>query len=68
MVNVAIMRTFVRLRQILATHKDLAERLDAMERKYDQRFNIVFDILKQLTEPPPDAHKQPIGFVPGRKR
>src|ERR1039458_1799784 len=48
-VNVAIMRTFVRLRQILATHKELAERLVAMERKYDQQFRLVFDILKQST-------------------
>jgi hypothetical protein len=67
-VNIAIMRTFVRLRQILATHKDLAERLAAMEKKYDQRFKVVFDILKQLTEPPPEPPKRPIGFVrPGKK-
>ena len=50
-VNIAIIRTFVRLRQILATHKELAERLTAMEKKYDQRFKVVFDILKQLMEP-----------------
>src|SRR5580704_4730470 len=56
-VNIAIMRTFVRLRQILATHKELAERLAAMERKYDQWFK-VFDILRQLMEPPPDPQKQ----------
>jgi hypothetical protein len=62
-VNIAIMRTFVRLRQILATHKELADRLAAMEKKYDQRFKVVFDILKQLTEPPPDPPKRPIGFV-----
>lgn len=62
-VNIAIMRTFVRLRQILATHKELAERLAAMEKKYDQRFKVVFDILKQLTEPPENP-KRPIGFIP----
>jgi hypothetical protein len=62
-VNIAIMRTFVRLRQILATHKDLAERLTAMEKKYDQRLKVVFDILKRLMEPPPDPPKRPIGFV-----
>ena len=67
-VNIAIMRTFVRLREILATHKELAERLAAMEREYDQRFKIVFDILKQLMEPPPVPPKRRIGFVgPGRK-
>jgi hypothetical protein len=43
-VNIAIVRTFVRLRQILATHKELAERLAAMEKKYDERFKVVFDI------------------------
>jgi hypothetical protein len=59
-VNIAIMRTFVQLRQILATHKELAERLAAMENKYDQQFKVVFDILKQLTAPP----KRAIGFVP----
>jgi hypothetical protein len=63
-VNIAIMRTFVRLRQILATHKELAERLAAIEKKYDQRFKVVFDILKQLMEPPPGPPKRPIGFVP----
>ncbi len=68
MVNIAIMRTFVRLRQILATHKELAERLAAMEKKYDQRFKVVFDILKQLMEPPPEPAKRPIGFVPPSKR
>jgi hypothetical protein len=65
-VNIAIMRTFVRLRQILATHKELAERLTAMEKKYDQRFKVVFDILKQLMEPPPGPPKRPIGFMPGK--
>ena len=68
MVNIAIMRTFVRLRQILATHKELAERLAAMEKKYDQRFKVVFDILRQLMEPPPDAKKEPMGFTPPGKK
>jgi hypothetical protein len=63
-VNVAIMRAFVRLRQMLASHKDLADRLAAIEKKYDQRFKAVFDILKQLMEPLPDPPKSPIGFTP----
>lgn len=67
-VNIAIMRTFVRLRQILATHKELAERLAAMEKEYDTRFKVVFDILKQLTEPPPDPPKRAIGFLPPERR
>ena len=61
-VNIAIMRTFVRLRQILAMNKQVAERLEELEKKYDQRFKVVFDILKQLTEPAPAA-KRPIGFI-----
>jgi ORF6N domain-containing protein len=68
-VNIAIMRTFVRLRQILATHKELAERLAAIEKRYDQRFKVVFDILKQLMEPPPGPTKPPIGFAsPGKRQ
>jgi hypothetical protein len=42
-VNIAIMRTFVRLRQILATHRGIAEKLQAIERKYDKRFKVVFE-------------------------
>jgi hypothetical protein len=61
-VNIAIMRTFVRLRQMLAAHRELARRLTAMEQNYDQRFKVVFDILRQLTEPPPAPPKRPIGF------
>jgi len=62
-VNIAIMRAFVRLRQILATHKELAARLDGMEKKYDKQFRAVFEILRQLTEPPPQPFKRSIGFV-----
>jgi hypothetical protein len=62
-VNIAIMRGFVRLREILATHKDSARRLSAVEKKYDRQFQVVFDILKQLMEPPPAAPKRRIGFV-----
>jgi hypothetical protein len=63
-VNVAIMRTFVRLRQILLTNKEFAERIIAMEKKYDRQFGVVFDILRQLMEPLPDPPKPPIGFAP----
>lgn len=67
-VNIAIMRTFVRLRQILATHKDLAAKLEAMEKKYDKQFKVVFDILRQLMEPAPSPEKGPIGFIPSPKK
>lgn len=62
-VNIAIMRAFVRLRHLLATHRDLAEKLDAMEKKYDKQFQAVFDILRQLMEPPAPPRKRWIGFV-----
>lgn len=62
-VNIAIMRAFVRLRQLLATHRDLAQKLDAMEKKYDKQFQAGFDILRQLMEPPAQPRKRWIGFV-----
>jgi len=46
-VNIAIMRAFVRLRALLATHKDLARRLEQLERKYDKRFRVVFVAIRQ---------------------
>ncbi|HTR35814.1 MAG TPA: ORF6N domain-containing protein [Bryobacteraceae bacterium] len=67
-VNIAIMRTFVRLREMLATHKQLAERLATMEKKYDRQLKVVFDILRQLMEPPPEPPKPPIGFMPPKKK
>jgi phage regulator Rha-like protein len=67
-VNIAIMRTFVRLRQILATHRGIAEKLQAMERRYDKRFKVVFEILRRLMAPPPDSPKRPIGFVSGGRK
>ena len=56
-VNIAIMRTFARLRYILATHKDPAAKLEAMEKKYDKHFKVIFDVLRQLTERPPVRKK-----------
>ena len=67
-VNIAIMRTFVRLRYLIATHKDLAAKLEAMEKKYDKRFKVVFEILRQLTEPGLPPEKRPFGFIPGPKK
>ena len=65
-VNIAIMRAFGRLRQMLATHKDLARKLEAMERKYDAHFRVVFDELRKLMAPPPKK-RQAIGFQPPKK-
>ncbi len=50
-VNVEIMRAFVRLRQLLATHKDLAKKLEELEEKYDGKFKIVFEAIRRLMLP-----------------
>ena len=61
-VNIEIMRAFVRLRQLLATHTELAQRLDELETKYDHQFRAVFDAIRQLMTPAPTPKKPPIGF------
>jgi len=61
-VNIAIMRAFVRLRQMLSTNAELARKLEAMEKKYDGQFKVVFDALRQLMAPPPAGSKKEIGF------
>lgn len=61
-VNIAIMRAFVRLREILASNKDLAGRLDELERKYDARFRAVFEAIRQLAAPSSVPSKRRIGF------
>ena len=61
-VNIAIMRAFVRLREILATHKELAQKLEELEQKYDAQFKIVFDAIRELMAPPPEPKKGRIGF------
>ena len=61
-VNIQIMRTFTRLREMLMTHKDLKKKIEAMEEKYDYQFKIVFDAIKELLEPPIKTKKK-IGFL-----
>jgi hypothetical protein len=61
-VNIEIMRAFVRLRQMLASHADLAQRLDELEKKYDDNFRVVFDAIRQLMTPSAAPKKPPIGF------
>ena len=64
-VNIAIMRAFVRLRQILATHKDLARKIQSLERKdaeHDAKFRAVFEAIRELMKPPPAPPKPRIGF------
>ena len=60
-VNIQIMRTFAKLREIISQHKDLARRLDELEKKYDSQFKVVFDAIRQLMMPPAPK-RRPIGF------
>jgi hypothetical protein len=60
-VNIAIMRAFVKLREMIASHKDLAKRLDDLEKKYDAQFKVVFDAIRELMQPP-EPKKRKIGF------
>lgn len=60
-VNIEIMRAFVRLRRILATHEDLARKMVALEKKYDTQFKVVFDAIRELMAPP-IPNKRCIGF------
>lgn len=61
-VNIAIMRAFVRLREILSTHKDLVKKLEEMEKKYDHQFKVVFDAIRELMAPPSRPPGRKIGF------
>lgn len=60
-VNILIMRAFVKLREMIASNKDLAKRLNELEKNYDAQFKIVFDAIRQLMTPP-EPKKKKIGF------
>jgi len=60
-VNIAIMRTFVRLREMLLSNAELARKLAALENKYDAQFKVVFDAIRELMLPPAPPKRQ-IGF------
>jgi len=60
-VNIEIMRAFVRLRQMLLSHGDLARRVDALEKKYDTQFKAVFDAIRELMTPAA-PRRRPVGF------
>ncbi len=62
-VNIEIMRAFVRLREMLAGHVELAHKLTALERKYDAQFKVVFDAIRELMKPPESNKKRPIGYA-----
>jgi phage regulator Rha-like protein len=60
-VNIQIIKTFVKLRQMLATHEDLRQKIEDMEAKYDAQFRIVFQAIKQLLSEE-EKPKKKIGF------
>ena len=62
-VNIAIMRTFVQLRRLMDTNRDLARKIEALEKKYDEQFAEVFAAIKELVAAPASPRKQ-IGFHP----
>lgn len=62
LVNVEVMRAFVRLRELLSTHKDLARKLEELEKKYDEQFAVVFRAIRELMTPPEPPPKRRIGF------
>lgn len=72
-VNIQIMRTFTKFKELIDTHKDLKEKIDLLERKFaehDQNFQAVFDVIKKLSAPPPieplpERSKKRIGFHQG---
>lgn len=61
-VNIAIMRAFVRLREMMTTHKELAQKIGELEKKYDAQFRAVFDAIRELLQPAPIPSKRRIGF------
>ena len=61
-VNIEIMRTFVKMRNLLASNKELARKINNLEKKYDDQFRIVFDAIKQLMIPP-EKKSRKIGFI-----
>ena len=66
-VNIAIMRTFVQLRRLMDSNRDLARKIEAMEKKYDEHFTVVFDAIKQLIaddQAKKGQLKRRIGFIP----
>jgi len=65
-VNIAIMRTFTHLRKMLVTHKDLKRKIEAMEKKYDEQFRIVFEAITQLIEED-EKPKKKIGYIKERQ-
>lgn len=65
--SVQVVRAFVRLRQMLASDAELAKKVEALEKKYDGQFKVVFDAIRKLMTPP-DKPKGKIGFISNKKK
>lgn len=65
--SIQVVRAFVRLREILSNHRELAQKLAAMETKYDAQFKVVFDAIRELMAPPPVPPRPRIGFAPTKR-
>ncbi len=61
-VNIEIMRTFVRLRGLIAAHRELAQKLSQLEQRYDRQFKVVFDAIREIMAPKEPSRKRRIGF------
>jgi len=67
-VNIAIMRAFIRLRKMVSNYSELFRKVEAMEKKYDTQFKVVFDVIKSLIETPPPKEKLKIKLADGKER
>jgi len=65
--SVQVVRAFVRLRSLLASHAELARKLEALEKKYDAQFKVVFNAIRQLMNPP-EPTGRPIGYIKQQKK
>lgn len=65
-VSIQVVRTFIRLRQILATHVELARKLELLEQKYDTQFYSVFKVIRELMAEPKKTRRRRIGFHSAR--
>ena len=66
-VNIQIMRAFTRLRKMIASHEELKNKIEAMEKKYDERFRIVFEAITQLIEEDAKPKKR-IGYIKEKQK
>ena len=60
--SIQVVKAFIRLREMLSGNKELAQKLEQLEKKYDSQFKVVFDAIRQLMTPPPHPPKRRIGF------